>query len=199
MHHKLNQKGFSAVEGLLSLIAVLLIVLVSYYVYHAQRVTSNTYSAASKVSQSTPQKHTSSASSMTNQYLDIKELGVKFKLSEPIKDAYYAKDPQGYYRFSLKSFGTNTCVASSDGKGDGVVSLLVAKLGQPSMDDAGDPWTADALHKAGLKQIGDTYYGFQRGNGPCYDVSATNADTIGNKVNDVIQAFVAATPTFTKD
>ncbi|MDB5164931.1 MAG: hypothetical protein JWL89_557 [Candidatus Saccharibacteria bacterium] len=65
MTKKMDQKGFSLVEGLLVIIAVALVAFVGYYVYHAQSQTNKTYSVASKVAQSTPKKSASSKSSTT--------------------------------------------------------------------------------------------------------------------------------------
>jgi len=188
MSYKLNQKGFSIVEGLLSLIVVLLIVFVGYYVYHTQRTTNSTYNAATKVAQS-------SSPSSASKYLSVKELGVKFKLSDTIATAYYTKSSDGYYYFSVHSFdnkaGLSQCTQ--------VVALITGKPGESNGTPAGGTWTTDTLKNAGLKQVGDTYYGFQKGQIICWDVNAADASASETKVNDVIQAFVAATPTFTKE
>ncbi len=52
MSHKPNQKGFSAVEGLLIAIIVLLIGFIGYYVWHTQHQTNAIDNAAAKVAES---------------------------------------------------------------------------------------------------------------------------------------------------
>jgi hypothetical protein len=201
---KLNQKGFSAIEGLLIIIVILMIGFIGYYVWHTQKDANKTLDTATKSAQtssSSPSKQTKAAD---QKYLDIKELGVKFKLSDAIKDAYYIKGSNDYYYVSVHSFDNNPdlagCMATDNGTyGSGLMAVIVAKLGEPNGSFAGDPWTLDSIKQAGLKQVGDSYYGFQHGNGPCWNVEATNADAISQQASDMIQAFVTATPTFTKD
>lgn len=52
----LNQTGFSAIEGLLSAIVVLLVVFIGYYVWHAQQTTNKTLNTAPTSSQTTATK-----------------------------------------------------------------------------------------------------------------------------------------------
>jgi prepilin-type N-terminal cleavage/methylation domain-containing protein len=199
----LNKKGFTAIETMLAVIMVAIIAFVGYYVYHAQSQSNKTLASATQVASSSPaQGSTKQASTTTVKYLDIKELGVKFQLSDKISDAYYAVDPNGYYYFSVHSFDSNAelsgCAATTS-DGSGVVALVIAKPGEPNGDFAGDDWTLQSIQQAGLKQVGDTYYGFQKGNGPCWDPTAPDATNSADEVSNVIQAFVAATPTFTAD
>jgi len=58
MYHKLNQKGFAAVETLLIVVIVGLLAGVGYYVWHTNQQTKATLDAASKVAQSSPAKTT---------------------------------------------------------------------------------------------------------------------------------------------
>ena len=198
------QKGFTAIEGLLIAIIVLMIGFIGYYVYHSQQQANKTLNTAQADNASTPSTKTSSSTSSTKtaqvSYLDVKQLGIKFQLSSKISDAYYAVDSNGYYRFSVHSFDNNSalagCTLADLSQDDGVVALIVAKPGQPGADEAGDAWTAQSIQQAGLVQVGDTYYGFQKGNGPCFDPTNAAAEAAAD---GVISAFVAAQPTITKD
>ena len=58
--YKNNQRGFSAVEGLLIVVIVAIIGGVGYYVWHAQKQSNNTLSTASSTSQNTVQLLTAS-------------------------------------------------------------------------------------------------------------------------------------------
>ncbi|HEX7633488.1 MAG TPA: prepilin-type N-terminal cleavage/methylation domain-containing protein [Candidatus Saccharimonadales bacterium] len=63
MTKKMNQKGFSLIEGLLVIIALALVIFVGYYVYHSQKQTDKTYSTAAKDAQSGPSKSSPSTKS----------------------------------------------------------------------------------------------------------------------------------------
>lgn len=56
MTKSLNQKAFTVVEGLLTIIALSLIVFIGYYVYNTGKKTDETYSQASHSANSTPSK-----------------------------------------------------------------------------------------------------------------------------------------------
>ena len=74
---KHNQKGFALVEGLLTIIALALVVFVGYYVWHSQKQANTTLSNASKEAQSSAPKSQETKSTTSQQYLAITEWGVK--------------------------------------------------------------------------------------------------------------------------
>ncbi len=87
-----NQKGFAAIETVLIIVIIAIIGGAGYYVYSANKKTSDTLSAASKVAQTSPAKTTkkTGASSSTSQkYLTIQEWGVKLPLNSTDQGAYY--------------------------------------------------------------------------------------------------------------
>ena len=84
---KLNQKGFGLVEGLLILIAVTLIGFVGYYIYHTQKQADKNLTIPS--TSNTVSNKTSSSSKAQENYLTIKEWGVRIALSATSEGAYY--------------------------------------------------------------------------------------------------------------
>lgn len=91
LHKKLNQKGFSAVEGLLIVIIVLLVGFIGYYVWHTQKNTNDTLNSASKVPQSSPTKAT------PVKLFKLTNLGVEFKLPDTLSDLHYTVNDKGGY------------------------------------------------------------------------------------------------------
>jgi Tfp pilus assembly protein PilV len=147
---KLNQKGFSAVEGLLSLIVVLLIVFVGYYIYHAQKNANNTLSSASKVAQSSPgsvKKLTQSSKTTSSQkYITIKEWGIKIPYGTNYNFSYSLLDSNdaGVTTDTLAAADAN-CTAANSAVGliqragandpiadDGTTAAQAAAQGQPN-------------------------------------------------------------------
>jgi hypothetical protein len=194
---KNNQKGFTAVELLLVIIIIILMVFVCWFIYHTDHKT--TPANVSK----TPSRTMTTTPAVAAKYLEIPESGIRFKLSGAISDAYYVVNSDGFTYLSVHKFdndgGLSGCSASSSGTGNlGVVGLVVAKPGEPGADEAGDPWTMQTIQQAGLQKVGDTYYGFQKGNGPCWNPTGSDANKEASQYGVVENAFMAAIPTITK-
>jgi hypothetical protein len=64
-----NQKGFSAIEGLLIILVVLLLSFIGYYVYHAQNTTNSLYDNSGKITNSTGSKTSEKRVSLARDYL----------------------------------------------------------------------------------------------------------------------------------
>jgi hypothetical protein len=193
-----DQRGFSAVEALLILVIVGLLGFVGWYVWHTNKKVDQLTESATQTTKIGNQKQ---SSLYTNKYLSIPEEGVKFQLNPELKDAYYFKSQQGYIYLSTHTLdntkGAEGCAAKDiDGLGGGLVALIVGEVGQPNDVVAGDPWTQEQLDSSGLKKIGDKYYGFQHGNGPCYDVDNAAASKLANST---IQAFAKQRLTIVKE
>jgi hypothetical protein len=183
----LNQKGFTLVEGLLLIIALSLVTGVGYYVYNSSQ-DSNTSAPSTKT--------VARPVSNSKKYLSIAELGVKFELNNRLKNAYYAK-VDDYYYVSVNELD-DACPAGQD-KGLGLMAIIDAKVGEPNTTVAAEStWTQSELDETGWKKVGDTYYGFMRGNAPCYDPNAPDADQQSAKAADYMKAFIAQTSTFQK-
>jgi len=85
-----NQKGFSAVEGLLILVIVAIIGGTGYFVMSTQKKTNTNLDNAAQSSQVVPKPKSSTAAAQ--KYLEIKEWGVKVPLSSKDSGAYYKVD-----------------------------------------------------------------------------------------------------------
>lgn len=182
-----GQKGFSAVEGLLILIIVVLVGTVGWYVGSSTKEANDTLNNATATSTSTPSK-----TSVSPSYLVIKEKGIKFKLSNQIKDAYYHVSSDGYIYLSLHRFdsmkGAEGCAATDDGLG--ILALVSGKVGAEDVNlPSGGMWTQKELDDSGMTKVGDTYYGFMRGNGPCWDVNNPPQPNFDDTMSNLRKAF----------
>jgi uncharacterized protein (UPF0333 family) len=174
LHKKLNQKGFSAVEGLLILIIILLVGFIGYYVWHTQKTTDKTIDTASNATKSSPAK-----SSSQQKFLSIKEWGVKLKLNTSNSDAYYTvvpgQDNEVYISSkALDTFGAQHAECSGVNR-----SVIMSRL-KPGDDNVGSPWTDQELAQAGTK-VRDYYYVINTGL-PC---SGDDTNTVNDLANQV--------------
>jgi hypothetical protein len=93
-----NQKGFSAVEGLLVTIIVILVVFVSYYVWHTQKETNKTLNAATSTAQASPPKQAPIAKFTPTQAVNF---------VQTTYDAYLAAITQGNAQNSANQSSSN--------------------------------------------------------------------------------------------
>jgi len=138
---KLSHKGFSAVEGLLILIIVLLLGFIGYYVYHTNQTASDTLNSShstpkfgsaiktfadckkavgSKLLETYPEqcvtkdgKSFTDPNQLTKKYLTIKEWGVKLPLTSTILDATYTLTSNEKDTGSADLSTANTCSAGA--------------------------------------------------------------------------------------
>jgi hypothetical protein len=171
---KFNQKGFTLIEGLLIVIALSLVVGIGYYVYNSNKNTpqddsSNTKPAAKETAKTTP---------AAKNYLEIKELGIKFQVTDKLKNTYYRVNEFGGVNLSVheldKLKGFEGCVAGSDLGQDGIAAIDYAKVGD---DHFGSPWTEADFKNVSQAMIGDTHYWIEpRSQAPCYDLNTVADD-----------------------
>lgn len=196
-----SQKGFSAVETILLVIIVGLIGFTGWYVYTTQQNTNDSLDTAASTSDVT------ATNQQAAKYLTIKEAGVKFQLSSPIRDAYYAK-VGNYYYFSLHRFdglkGAEGCQAKAGTSPDGgsaylgILALVTGKVGEDNGTPAGGTWTQTELDQSGMQKVGDTYYGFMGGNAPCWNVDNPPSKDFDQVVSKAKKEFVNQQKTFIK-
>lgn len=196
-----NERGFAAVEGLLIAVAVVSIVSVGVYVART-----NKGPAADSTAVVAPESKAleSETAQSEKKYLEIKEHGIKFELSDGIADAYYKISKEGYVYFSSHYFdnleGFEYCKAEPDKElgGLGLFALIDAKVGQDN--GFGDVWTQESLESSQAVKVGDTYYFFMKGNGgACFDIDKyTENSAEFQKWEKIMQAFVQQQKTITK-
>ena len=150
-HQRLNQKGFTAIEGLLILVILAIVGGTGYFIYHSNQKTSDTLSSSAKIAQSSPSKITKKKSSASPQtsaksststspaqtYLTITQWGVQIPLSSAISDALYVyygqsgtddsgKNTYGSVFLSTKSYDTSYPKCSVEtGAGPSIIGSIV--------------------------------------------------------------------------
>lgn len=127
---KIDQKGFTVVEGLLIVIALTLIGFTGFYVYNAnkddQKTTNNQTSAV---------KEETKPAAKPVEYKEFKNLGVKIKLDDAAKKFTYSDNEFGISVVSseLKALTDKDC--TSDSGGDGLVATVSRVQGKYVADD----------------------------------------------------------------
>lgn len=129
-----KQAGFSIVEGVIAIVVVAILGLVGWSVYnaynHPTKKTANATTNTTSTSQ--PSNETTNGATTTPQstYLDIKELGVKITLSNPINDAVYAPyytpstDNTTTVGFSTQSLANNSSIIACSAS-HGALGILI--------------------------------------------------------------------------
>lgn len=89
---RLNNKGFSIIELLLILLLIILLILLSWYIYGQSQKQDESSSPQSSAQQSTPNKPDEQPAQQEDapQYVEIKQLGIKFVPNETTKDFVYS-------------------------------------------------------------------------------------------------------------
>jgi hypothetical protein len=125
---KINQKGFTALEGLLIIIALAIVGFTGFYVYNTnKKVDQTTAASASGTSTKT--------TAATVQYQSFQSLGVKIKLVGTAKKFTYT-ETQGYVFVKSNELKTLTDkVCAKDSGGDGTVFAIGRVTGNFSQND----------------------------------------------------------------
>jgi len=120
-----NEAGFSVVEAILILIILATIGFAGWYVYHKNHKTvpASTSKTSAIISSKKP-------AMPAQQYLDVKEWGIKIPLSSTISDAYYvaATDSTGTMWLGLKSLDSTCAASNANNAGAGGADLALAAL-----------------------------------------------------------------------
>lgn len=175
---------------MVALIIVLVLAVggVGYYVWHAKKATENTLNNTSnsigEPSKSTKKTAPTSQSTVTSKkYLEIKELGIKFELTDSIADAYYYIDPKvpDVATLSITSLkGTDQCGADKVGIGHVSKGLKTDKYGETND-------TFEKLAQTGGKVIGNYAYVYFGPQAACSDNQQTEAKALATQKEFVKQ------------
>jgi uncharacterized protein (UPF0333 family) len=86
---KINQKGFSAVEGLLILVVIGIIGGAGWYVFKSRSQATKSLDSANNTTSYIAKQKSQPKTTPTKQYLEVKEWGVKIPLTSDISDLTY--------------------------------------------------------------------------------------------------------------
>lgn len=194
---KLNQKGFSAVEGFLVIVIVGMIGFTGWFMWNAQKKTNTALDNSTK-SQSEPQKTNVNKSPTivkkniaTTKYLTINEWGIKFALSENIKDAYYdAIKSTPMDAFSLRVHSLDTESECKNGS-QSIVTIFRVNKDEPD-DMQSDKKYTETMAAQG-KLIGNYFY-FMGG----AQYSCVQKDENNTLLGKVRKEFIDASSTIEK-
>ena len=147
---KINQKGFGVIESMVTIIALILIVSVGYFVFSAgKNNTTDSIKTVTKTESSDKKDTNKSKKEFTPvSYLDVKELSIRVPLSAPIKDVTYQYSPPTEQKINPNSAGTayfpatvvftskslsdksRTCGGSTDASNPHVIMIIGKTEGQ---------------------------------------------------------------------
>jgi archaellum component FlaF (FlaF/FlaG flagellin family) len=157
---KKSQKGFAALEAVLILIIAGIICGAAYYVWHSSQKTNSILDAVNKSSDVTTkaaQKNEgngakSDSSQSQQKYLTIKEWGVKFAISDKIKDAYYTPGKkQSYFNLRVHSLDGESDCSNGDLSVSAIERLTQSEYNELKNSDA-------APNFQGIPKVGNYYY-----------------------------------------
>jgi prepilin-type N-terminal cleavage/methylation domain-containing protein len=168
---KANQKGFSVVEILVVVVIVGLLGLVGWLVYDRQKNETDTKDTTSQTNEKTTEQNEPAVKEEVKQptYFEIKELGVKFELSENLSGLYYSmgnNNKTAY--FSLNELKGTDCAA------DKTAQVALTRYTDADFDN--DP----IVSKENARKIGNYYYYSIGGQAAC-----SEDDTVQEKASQL--------------
>lgn len=195
---KLNQKGFSLVEGLLIVIALALVVFVGYYVWHTQKDINKQSSATTTASQKSSKQSKSAVAS--GKYVTIPEWNIKaaYSGSLHIEHKYEpplnASDPSVVWFSSEELDATGEVCASKIEYGGWIFRYSKnqhyiyedgSDSGKTAAQEAAEPDLKNVMH------IDDYYYFYNHPQSACGDNADVQEQTI-NAVTSLLSKFQSA-------
>lgn len=165
---KHNEKGMSAIEGLLIIVLVAIIGFVGWYVWHSKQNADNSLKQASKSSSSQAATIKKGPTQTKQRYLDIKEWGIKLPLSASIEDAYYVVSTNSETNgqpntvwLGLKSLDGSGCAAAQANSGGAYPIGAIIKA-QPNETDLVSGTAIKQLNPDGVT-LSEFYYAYHSG------------------------------------
>ena len=159
-----KQSGFAVVELLLTLILLAIVGFTGYYVWHSQKQTDKTLNTTDKSSAVTTKPKTTASA---QQYLTIKEWGVKIPLSADLAGAYYTTMPSvpGAVYLSVDAYKGTDCAADQTSLG------ALNRFTATDKDDDGNTLLSDSPTAV---KVGTYYYDYLHPQAAC-DGRTTNS------------------------
>lgn len=196
--HKDNQ-GF-AYTGLILLVVVVIAAVggVGYYVMTKNK-DKNQYRSNDSTAQpsSDTSSNSSAATHSSSEFMEVKEFGVKVRLSDPINDAYYviktSSDGKKYATISTRTLAKEYpgCAAESDGYGGAQFGYINSFTDPNSPDPYSGAYTMKETFPDAVNVNGKYYYLATNHQAPCDSGLSMNSG--GYEVyHDALDAFDAA-------
>ena len=183
MPQKTNQTGFAAVEAVLIVVILAILGGTGWFVWHSKQATdaslTNTANSqpgiAKKPAAPTSTKPVSSTAT-AQKYLVIKEWGVRMKLTDNLKDAYYVikPDTSSSAFLSLQSLTAVAPECAPDKISVGVLFRQTTAEHDTTVSEQTAPY--------GDVRIGNYYYGYVGAQAGCFDSSNTAAENLFNSL-----------------
>lgn len=102
-------------------------------------------------------------SNVSENYLEVEQWKVKFKLDDSVKDASYIYSSDGYITLTTPRLNELAANNSDCSGANESITIKRAKIGE---DNFGTPWTEEELIDRGIK-VGEYYYYSEAGQ-PCF-------------------------------
>ncbi len=174
-----QQSGFAAIPIILAIAAVVAIGLIGYSVYQTQSKTTSSNNSTANTHMTTMSSQpsntqTNAVPAQADTYLDIKELGIKIKLSDGVKDAVYYYSPADNAQYPQYKGGATLSTQSLVSKDASCKpSGSVAPLGSITkitgdVDGKGVKLVANGNT---IFKVGDSFYILQGPQSPCATTS----------------------------
>jgi len=171
-----KQSGF----GIIAIIVIVLVVgvlgFVGWRIFTAQSSSNNTGN-----------NQTNNTQPSTDTYLNIKELGVKIKLSDEIKDAVYSVVPTSDGSKGVGISAQSLVDKSSECSPSNFTLGLIEAMSTAPTSVSGQPASPD---NKTLFKLGDTYYWYRPPqNQTCLTDNQADINMVANKLDAFKQAF----------
>lgn len=179
---KKNQQGFSLIEIMLLLFVVVLISGLGYFVWN-QNNSSNQNPASQGSSNSG--SNTQNSQTAATKYLEIKEWGVKFPLSDTIADAVYAPSNDTTRRMDLSTASLANTDCGVTGSATPGLYRFSDVTSSPDYDDRAVTLKEDAV------KIGDYYFTYANPQAMCsedtkvQDQASSNAAAFDDAIKHI--------------
>ncbi len=170
------QKGFGAVEAIIIVIVVAIIGFGAWFVWDK-----NQKDDAKQETTTTTQNNAEANKEEEKPTLTITEWGVKFTLSDPIKDAYYAVEAgkPDYAYLSVHSLTDPECAPDKTSVG------AITRFAEGDRDPISDSLYTEVVPDA--TKLGDYYYFFSHAQAYCDESKETTLKALDTAFDEAVK------------